>query len=256
MRRRQVLYYAGASFFATLGAGLLAHLPGVQAQEGSLSIQWLGHTCFVFKGGGQQILVNPFRPIGCTQGYPAPKVTADLVMISSRLLDEGAIDNLAPNQRLLFEPGVYQLGNIQIQGIRMERRLENGRWFPNNIAWRWPQAGINILHLGGAATPITLEQRILMGQPDLLIVPVGNGAKAYSPDQAIAAIQVLNPKLVIPCHYRTAAADANTCDLVDLQAFLDRVTAFPIRRTNSNTLSLTRANLPTTGPVIQVLGSA
>jgi len=256
MRRRQVLYYAGASFFATLGAGVLTHLPVAQAQDTSLSIQWLGHTCFVFNGGGQQILVNPFRPIGCTQGYPAPKVTADLVMISSRLLDEGAIDNLDPSQRLLFEPGVYQLGNTQIQGIRMERRLTSGRWFPNNIAWRWPQAGINILHLGGAATPITLEQRILMGQPDVLIVPVGNGVKTYSPAQAVAAIQVLNPKLVIPCHYRTAAADANTCDLVELQAFLDLVATWPIRRSGSGTITLTRANLPASGPVIQVLGNA
>lgn len=256
MRRRQVLYYAGAGFFATLGAGVLTHLPVAQAQESGLSIQWLGHTCFVFKGGGQQILVNPFRPIGCTQGYPAPKITADLVMISSRLLDEGAIDNLDPNQRLLFEPGVYQLGNTQIQGIRMERRLESGRWFPNNIAWRWSQAGINILHLGGAATPITLEQRILMGQPDLLILPVGNGVKAYTPAQAVAAIQVLNPKLVIPSHYRTAAADANSCDLVELQAFLDLVATLPIRRSANNTLTLTHASLPAQGPVIQILGNA
>jgi len=27
-----------------------------------------------------------------------------------------------------------------------------------NVAWRWTQAGISIVHLGGAAAPIELEQ--------------------------------------------------------------------------------------------------
>jgi L-ascorbate metabolism protein UlaG (beta-lactamase superfamily) len=41
------------------------------------------------------------------------------------------------------------------------------------VAWQWTQSGIKILHLGGAAAPIALEQKILMGSPDLALVPVG-----------------------------------------------------------------------------------
>ncbi|MEO1762128.1 MAG: MBL fold metallo-hydrolase, partial [Cyanobacteria bacterium J06629_18] len=94
MKRRQLMGYAGAglagALFANLGSGLR-----VNAQSGgSLSIKWLGHTSFLFSSGGTRILVNPFRTIGCTAGYRPPNVTADLVLISSQLLDEGAVEGL------------------------------------------------------------------------------------------------------------------------------------------------------------------
>ena len=63
-------------------------------------------------------MVNPFRKIGCTAGYAAPQVDVDLVMISSRLFDEGYVEGLPGDPRILFQPGVYELGNQQIEGIR------------------------------------------------------------------------------------------------------------------------------------------
>ena len=59
--------------------------------------------------------------------------------------------------------------------------------------------------------PLSLEHKILLGRPDILLVPVGGGPKAYTPEEAAEAIRELTPKVVIPTHYRTEAADAN-CD--------------------------------------------
>ena len=94
MKRRNFLRYAGASLVT--GGIVLASGDRGQAQStGPLSIQYLGHTCFLFSGSGRRILVNPFQPIGCTANYRSPKVDADLVLISSRLLDEGAVEEAA-----------------------------------------------------------------------------------------------------------------------------------------------------------------
>jgi len=254
MKRRQLIGYAGAGLLTTLTTILATKFQAAVAQPSSgLSVQWLGHTCFRFTSGGTRILVNPFQTVGCTAGYRPPTVEANLVLISSQLLDEGAVEGLPGDPRLIYEPGVYQFNDIQVQGIATDHDRQGGKRFGTNVAWRWSQGGINILHLGGAAAPITMEQKILMGRPDLLLVPVGGGPKAYTPQEAQQAIQALNPRLVIPTHYRTQAAEGATCDLVSLDEFLAVMNGMPVRRSNTDTINLNPADLPQTGSAIQVL---
>jgi len=254
MKRRQLIGYAGAGLLSTLAVTLAAKSQPAVAQTGSgLSVRWLGHTCFLFTGGGARILVNPFRTLGCTAGYRPPKVEADLVLISSQLLDEGAVEEVPGNPQLIYEPGVYQFQGMQIQGIAIDHDREKGRRFGTNVAWLWTQGGIKILHLGGAAAPITIEQKILMGRPDVLFVPVGGGAKAYNPQEAQAAVKTINPKLVIPTHYRTQAADSAACDIVPLDEFLSLMEGTPVRRSQSDSITLKPADLPKDGTAIQVL---
>lgn len=245
--------YAGAGLLTTFGIGWISGKETYQAQTtDSLSIQWLGHTCFLFSGSGKRILVNPFRALGCTAGYRPPKIETELVLISSQLLDEGAVDELPGDPKLLFEPGVFQVDGTQIQGIRTDHDRVGGRRFGVNVAWRWTHAGINILHLGGAAAPISVEQKILMGRPDVLFVPVGGGMKAYNPSEAKSAIAALNPKIVIPTHYRTQAAAQDSCDIVPLEEFLQLMDGTPVRRINSDRMTMKRGDLPENGSAIAV----
>lgn len=246
MKRRQFIHLAKTSALVTLAGGLGARWQVSQAQtpnESNLTIRWLGHTSFLFTGEGLRILVNPFRQIGCTAGFGSPKIETDLVLISSRLLDEGSIDGFPNNPALLYEPGVYQFNGTQIQGIRTIKDREQGRRFGQNVAWLWTQSGIRILHMGGLAGPINIEERILIGRPDLLLIPVGGGPKAYTPTEAAAVIASLNPRLVIPTHYKTLAADVNNCDLVPVDNFLDVMNNATITHFNSDTLTLTRSQL-------------
>lgn len=253
MKRRQWMRYAGASLVTTLTTGVAAtQVSHAQARGGGVAIQFFGHTCFSFSGDGRRILANPFRPVGCTRGYRPARVTVDLVMISSRLLDEGALEEIPGNPQLLSEPGIYEFRGMQVQGIRTDHDRQGGRRFGNNVVWRWNQGGINLMHLGGAAAPITIEQRILMGRPDVLMVPVGGGPKAYNATEARDAIAVLNPKIIIPTHFRTQAADPNACDIQAIDEFLAVMQGTPVSR-RGNALTLRPADLPTTGARIEVM---
>lgn len=252
MKRRHLLRYAGASFIATLGVGITSRWQSVQAQSSSVSIQWLGHTCFLFSGEGRRILVNPFRPVGCTAGYRSPQVESDLVMISSRLLDEGVVEGLPGNPRILAEPGIYEFTGMQVQGIESDHDRLGGRQFGKNLMWKWNQGGLNILHMGGAAAPVTVEQQILLGRPDVLLIPVGGGAKAYTPEEAKVAVQSLNPKIIIPTQYRTEAADEETCDITALDDFLTLMEGTPVRQVQSDLVALSTSDLPESGSAIEV----
>lgn len=251
MKRRQLLQTASAAFVSTLGLGIVSNWQTYQAQTGSLRITSLGHMCFQFAGSGKTILTNPFDPRGCTGGYSSPSLSgADLVLVSSRLLDEGFIPDTA-SVNLLDEPGAYEINGLSVQGVGMPHDREGGRRFGTNTAWLWTQAGIKVVHLGGAAAPIDLEDKILIGRPDVLLVPVGGGPKAYNSTEAAAAIESLQPKVVIPTQYRTSAA-SSSCELEAIETFLDVMAGTPVDRVGS-TLTLQSGSLPASGMRIKVL---
>jgi L-ascorbate metabolism protein UlaG (beta-lactamase superfamily) len=260
MKRRHLLQYAGATFVSTLGLGLASSYQTYQAQtkqaqaSGALTITALGHTSFLFAGGGRRILVNPFKAGGCTAGYAEPTAAADLVLLSSRLLDEGYIGDRYSNTQVIDEPGDFNVNGLTVQGVTMPHDRLNGRRFGDNIAWVWNQAGVKVVHLGGAAAPIAIESKILIGRPDVLLVPVGGGPKAYDPQEAAAAVAALNPKLVIPTHYRTQAADSS-CELGGVREFLNLMSGTP-SQVGDNTLSVSASSLPASGMRIEVLSYA
>lgn len=248
MRRRQFIGYAGTSLLATGATGVLA----APKPDNSLLVQWLGHSCFLFTGSGKRILVNPFRTIGCTAGFRLPRVEADLVLISSQLWDEGAAENLPGNPKVLFEPGAYELDGFKLQGISIDHDRQSGKRFGKNVIWRWSQAGMNIVHLGGVAAPIELEQKILLGVPDIALIPVGGGPKNYNPEEAKAAIEVLQPRIAIPTQYFTGAADSKACELVSVDEFLKLVKDKNVRMIQDDRLRVSKADLPKQGTLIRV----
>lgn len=252
MKRRTFLSYTGASFltFMSLPSSYQAQTLG-----NGLTVQWLGHTSFLIIGEGLRILVNPFATLGCTAGYRSPQVEADLVLLSSLLLDEGAATELPGDPLVIYEPGDYQFQGIKFQGIGIPHDREGGRRFGMNVVWRWSLGGINILHMGGAAAVLGVEEKILMGTPDLAMIPTGGGPKAYNPSEAMQAIAVLNPKIVIPTHYLTPAADPLQCDLVMVEQFLELAEGedMTIQILNSNQIAISPQDLPPEGTLIKVL---
>ncbi len=257
MQRRQFIQLAQGGLISTLtAAGAIAldrNLSPAYSQNkpkkstnnssGSLSIEWLGHMSFLISGGGATILTHPFKPAGCTANKPQPKASADLILVSSRLLDEGYLDGFPKNKKILAQPGSYNLQGLNIQGIRMDHDRLGGRRFGTNVAWRWQQSGIRILHLGGAAAAIESDQRILMGRPDVLFVPVGGGPKAYTAAEAQAVVTALNPKLVIPTHYRTGKA-SDSCELTAVDEFLTLMSGAKVQKLGGSSLQLTASSLP------------
>ncbi|MBL1211568.1 MBL fold metallo-hydrolase [Geminocystis sp. GBBB08] len=257
INRRDWIRLTGYGILTTFLTTKYSHSQKAMAQNTSsqgVTIDWLGHSAFVFANSQAKVLVNPFTPLGCTAKYPAPKPEVDLVMISSRLLDEGSAIGLPNNPQLMVEPGVYKVKNIEFQGIKTFHDRENGRRFGDNIVWKWIQGGVNILHLGGIASPIDIEQKILMGTPDVALIPVGGGPKAYNAEEAIKAIKVLNPKIMIPTQYLTNATEAGKCTLEGVQKFVDlaKEAQMDVRIIQGNRVTIKPQDLPTKGTLIRV----
>jgi L-ascorbate metabolism protein UlaG (beta-lactamase superfamily) len=224
MKRRQLIRYGGASLATAIATSLIPRQFSLaQTASESVTIQYLGHTCFLFTGSGLKVLVNPYQSAGCTAGYNLPDVQPDVVLVSSFLLDEGAINAVKGNPQVITEKGSHKISEVNFQGFALPHDRQGGKRFGNNIAWRWTQGGIDLLHLGGAAAPLATEDKILLSGADILFVPVGGGVKAYNAQEAQRAVRVLNPKMVIPTHYRTSTNAVEGCDLASVDQFLTLV---------------------------------
>ena len=229
-----------------LTAGLTLPLPALAQKGGGVSITHLGHSALLIQGGGARVLVNPFRAVGCAAGLPEPRVSADVILASSLLKDEGA---QVGSGKFLVKPGSYRLAGLQIEGIAVPHDRVGGRRFGNATLWRWRQGGLDIAHLGGTAGRLSPADRVLLGRPDVLIIGVGGGGKVYTGEEAAEVARELQARRVIPVQYTTGKPPAG-CDQGSVQPFLEAMAGTPVQRTGS------RINLPgslSEGPVIKVM---
>ena len=210
--------------FAALG--LLLGLQGTASAGGGVTISSYGQRSLLIQGGGQSVLLNPYRAVGCAAGLPEPRVQAGVILASSELADEGARD--IATGRFLVDPGSYRLNGLKLEGFASPHDRIEGRRFGNATIWHWQQGGLNFAHVGATAGPIGPADRVLLGQPDVLIVGVGGGAKIFDASEAAALVKQLNPRQVIPVQYVTGEAPAN-CDQDTVKPFLEAMAGTSIR---------------------------
>ena len=66
--------------------------------------------------------------------------------------------------------------------------------------------------------------------------------KPIIPEEAVEAVRSLNPKIVIPTHYRTAAA-GEACEIVGVDDFIALMSGTPVTQ-GDNFLSVSAGSLP------------
>jgi L-ascorbate metabolism protein UlaG (beta-lactamase superfamily) len=194
--------------------------------ETGVRITSYGHSALLIQGGGATVLLNPFKAVGCAAGLPEPRVSANVILASSRLLDEGAP---VASGRLLSSPGSYRVAGLKIEGLSAPHDRFGGRRFGQSTLWRWKQGGLEFAHLGGTAAELSPEDRVLLGKPDVLIIGVGGGAKVYNGAEAAAVVRDLAPRRVIPVQYVSGKAPKD-CDQSGVDPFLQAMAGTPVKR--------------------------
>ena len=187
----------------------------------SLEFKNFGHSSILIRGDDQSILLNPFRAVGCASGLVEQNISADIILASSLLPDEGA---KTAKGLFIVKPGSYRIKSLSLEGFSSPHDRVGGRRFGMSTLWRWKQNGLSFAHLGGAASPLTIQQRLLIGNPDVLFIAVGGGAKIYNGQEAANIVQILKPKIVIPVQYQLQEIEKRqNCDQEGVQTFLEAI---------------------------------
>jgi len=189
-------------FAALIGFGFTRVAKLRMKKEGNMRIKWLGHACFLVEAeDGTKVITDPFDD---SIGYPIPKEKPDVVTVSHSHFDHNAVDLLQGNPEVVKDVGEKKVKGIVFKGIKSFHDKSKGAQRGTNTIFVFTIDGIKLCHLGDLGHLLTTEQLKEIGGVDVLFIPVG-GTFTIDGREAREVSKQLNPRLIIPMHYKTEA---------------------------------------------------
>ncbi len=202
---------------------------------GEVDINWLGHSCFRLKGKQVTIITDPYSP---DLGYSLGKPVARIVTVSHQHPSHSYVQGVGGDPKLVAGPGEYEIGGVLIIGIPTFHDAEGGRIKGKNAVYLIEMDGLTVCHLGDLGHVLTAEQTEEIDDVDLLLLPIG-GVSTINAAMAAEVIRQLEPKAVIPMHYKTPVLkrELDPVEKFFREMGIEQVSPEP-------KLSLTPSNLP------------
>lgn len=183
-----------------------------------MEISWLGHSCFRIKTREGIVVTDPFDK---TSGYQLGKVTADIVTISHDHPQHNFAAGVLGEPKVIRSPGEYEIGGIFVCGIKAFHDSDKGQTRGKNTIYFIEAEDVKLCHLGDLGHKLSVSQLEDVSGADILMVPVG-GVSTINASVAIEVVNAVQPRIVIPMHYRTPASRA---ELEPLDKFLKEMGA-------------------------------
>lgn len=208
----------------------------------AVELTWYGHGTWGIRSGGTQLLLDPFFSDNPKASAGKEDVQADYILIS-----HGHFDHVADAAEIAQRTGAQVISNFEIVGWFDAKHGVEGHPLQHGGGHNFPFGRVQLtpafhgsqlpdgsnggnpagflLWLDGhviyhaADTGLFGDMR-LIGEhygPELAILPIGDNF-TMGPDDALYAVELIRPKLVIPTHF-------NTWELIeqDAQAWARRV---------------------------------
>jgi len=206
-----------------------------------VDITWLGLSCFRIRGSQAVIITDPFPP---GLGYTLGKQTADIVTVSHQHPSHSYDQGIGSEHRLVKGPGEYEISGVLILGVSTYHDSVKGQSRGKNTIYLMEIDGVNVLHLGDLGHALNDEQAEEIGNVDILLLPVG-GVNTINAAMAAEVIRKLEPKVVVPMHYKT---EKGSPDLEPVENFLKEMGKTLVEPRPKLTIS--RNSLPLTTEVV------
>ena len=195
-----------------------------------MKLKWLGHACFLItSSSGVRILTDPFDS---TVGYKVPEVEADIVTTSHDHFDHNYVEAVKGEYTHISTAGQHNVKDIEITGIDTFHDEAGGSKRGSNVVFTYLVDGMKVCHLGDLGHILTDQQIKQLGEVDVLLIPVG-GTYTIDHMQAAKLAGMINPRLLIPMHYKTPVMDF---DIDGVDKFLDHFSS--VQQLNQNELEL------------------
>jgi len=205
-----------------------------------MEILWLGHSCFQLRGKNVTLITDPFSPVS---QHSLGKVNASIVTISHNHPGHNFAQGVGGNPRVVRGPGEYEISDVLITGVASYHDDKRGQERGRNTIYVIHMDDIVICHLGDLGHTLQEEQLEEVADADVLLIPIG-GTNTINATQAAEVISQVEPRIIIPMHYRLIGGDVSD----PLQKFcremgIETINAQP-------KLLITRTNIPVETQVV------
>ena len=157
-----------------------------------MKITWIGHSCFKIESDGYTIITDPYED-GYVPGLKPLRESADMVLCSHEHGDHNARDlvEIRKGSVCPFTVETIDTWHDEVKGAKRG---------PNTIHIIEAE-GIRLAHLGDLGCELEENQIRKLEKLDVCLIPVG-GHFTIDGKQAADLVHRIQPKLVIPMHYR------------------------------------------------------
>lgn len=176
-----------------------------------MRVEWHGQAAFSLRAPEGNVFIDPFGDVSGLKArgiaFDYPPIAAediDLVLVTHEHRDHNGVEAVAGEPAVLRSTaGRLESPLGEILAIASEHDEAAGTERGPNTIFVFELDGLRLAHFGDfGQTALRPEQRQAIGQVDLLFLPVGAGP-TIGAQQAAAIVDDLNPRWVVPMHYRT-----------------------------------------------------
>ncbi len=183
-------------------------------------ITWYGHSCFKLQTQNATVLIDPYAK---DIGIRLPKVTADFVLVTHDHSDHNSVSDVSGSPYIAATPGEYEVRGVFAHGIPAYHDANEGKDRGAITMFRIEAEGMTLAHLGDLGQPkLTDEQFEQLSGVDILFIPVG-GVYTIDAKAAVDIITQLEPRIVIPMHYKIPGLDAKRFPIDGVEKFIKQM---------------------------------
>ncbi|HEU5116058.1 MAG TPA: MBL fold metallo-hydrolase [Isosphaeraceae bacterium] len=220
-----------------------------------MRITWYGHAAFRVETGGLSLILDPYRWPDAG-GYAPIEDNADVVVVShendryhSHL---GQIRPPFQVVRGLEVPpeGVQLAPDVHLDAIHV---FETPEKLPEDevTLLHFRSEGLHVVFLGDLGHPLDESELAPLRGADVVLASAG-GKPTIAINELVPLLEAIGPRFVVPMHYKTPWINLN---ILEVQALLDVLDGWEIRRCSESSVRLSQENLPPS-PTILVLEPA
>lgn len=181
-----------------------------------MNITWYGLSCFKLQGKDVTLITDPFSK---ETGLKPPMLGAEIVTISHEHAAHNNRETIKGDVFVVDGPGEYENKKVVIRGIESHHDQEQGVQLGFNTIYTILLEDIKFCHLGDLGQKsLDSDQLKAIGEVDVLFVPVGGG-NALTVKEAQNVIGQIEPRMVIPMHYRLPGLRGGAAELEDVKGF-------------------------------------
>lgn len=167
-----------------------------------MDIRWHGFSCFSFSGKDATVLTDPYKPEHA--GLKLPKMKSDVVLANEDFPFHHELKDVESGK--VFDwPGEYEAKGVNIIAIpafdRPRSESEKGEKANRVLIYVFEIDGFKICHLSNLGHKLTPEMIEMIGDVDVLLIPVGGNGVCMDSEKAHEVIEQLEPRMVVPMYY-------------------------------------------------------
>jgi len=169
-----------------------------------MHLSWYGENCFKIQTKSKRgesettIITDPFDK---KIGLRPPQGQTNIITLSNINYAKNNLQRFKGNPFIIDSPGEYSIKGVNIEGIESFQDDKEGTLRGRNTIFTIESENIRVCHLGNIGQVLSEKQIDIIGEVDILLIPVGK-EDTLSLKQAKEIVGQLEPGIIIPMNYK------------------------------------------------------